>query len=236
MADDDQRARPRVEQILHDGEHIGVEVVAGLVHDEHVRLIQQDQQQLHAALLSARQVADRRHQLRGFKAEPFHQLTGRDFLAVDDIAGLVAGQYFLDLVFAEFLQLVEPLRKHRELHGLADVDMPGCRRERAVDELEQRGFAGAVRADDAETVTGADQPGHVVENLATGDGDLLRRGGDLRRDRLLRDTLTFRERLRLRLGFRCGLDGFRHAGVHEARVGERVDGDFDGTGHARLRV
>ena len=40
VADDDQRARPRVEQILHDGEHIGVEVVAGLVHDEHVRLIQ----------------------------------------------------------------------------------------------------------------------------------------------------------------------------------------------------
>ena len=53
VGDDDQRARPGVEQILHHGEHVGVEVVARLVHDEHVRLVEQDEQQLHAALLPA---------------------------------------------------------------------------------------------------------------------------------------------------------------------------------------
>jgi len=40
---DNQRARPSIEQILHDGEHIGVQIVAGLVHDEHVRLVEQDE-------------------------------------------------------------------------------------------------------------------------------------------------------------------------------------------------
>ena len=40
VGDDDQRARPSVEQILHHGEHVGVEIIAGLIHDEHVRLVQ----------------------------------------------------------------------------------------------------------------------------------------------------------------------------------------------------
>ena len=53
VRNDDQSSRPSVEQILHHGEHVGVEVVARLVHDEHVRLVEQDEQQLHAALLPA---------------------------------------------------------------------------------------------------------------------------------------------------------------------------------------
>ena len=40
MGDDDQSSRPSVEQILHHGEHVGVEIIAGLIHDEHVRLVQ----------------------------------------------------------------------------------------------------------------------------------------------------------------------------------------------------
>ena len=45
VGDHNQRARPSVEQVLHHGEHVGVEIVAGLVHDEHVRLVEQDEQQ-----------------------------------------------------------------------------------------------------------------------------------------------------------------------------------------------
>ncbi len=54
VADDEQRAGERVEQVLHRGEHVGVEVVGGLVEDEHVRLVQQDEQQLRAAALRRR--------------------------------------------------------------------------------------------------------------------------------------------------------------------------------------
>ena len=49
-------------------------------------------------------------------------------------------------------------------------------RKGAVENLQQRRFAGTVRADDAESVAGADQPCHVIEDLTTGDGDLLRGG------------------------------------------------------------
>ena len=177
MADHDQRARPGIEQILHHGQHIGIQIVARLVHDQHIRLIQQDQQQLHAALLPAGQVADRGHQLRGLEAEPFHQLPRGHLLAVHDVAGLVPAQHLLDLVLAERLQLVQPLREHRETNRLADVHMAGGRGDRPVEDLQQRGLAGAVRADDAETVAGADQPGHAVQHLAAGDGDLVCGGG-----------------------------------------------------------
>ena len=125
----DERARPGVKHVLHDSEHIGVEVVTGLVHDEHVR---QDEQELHAALLPARQVGDGRHELRGAEAQALHHLPRRRLFAVHDVAGLVSAQYLFDLVFAEFLKLVELLRQHGELHGLADFHMA------------ERGFYGAV--------------------------------------------------------------------------------------------
>ena len=59
VGDDDQRARPSVEQILHHGEHVGVEVVARLVQDEHVGLVQQDEHERQPTLLAAGQVAHR---------------------------------------------------------------------------------------------------------------------------------------------------------------------------------
>ena len=59
VGDHNQRARPSIEQVFHHGEHIGVQIVAGLVHDEHVRLVKQNQQQLHAALLTTGEIADR---------------------------------------------------------------------------------------------------------------------------------------------------------------------------------
>ena len=43
VGDHNQRARPSIEQVFHHGEHIGVQIVAGLVHDEHVRLVEQDE-------------------------------------------------------------------------------------------------------------------------------------------------------------------------------------------------
>ena len=58
-----ERARPRVQQVLQNGEHVGVQVIAGLVEDEHVGFLQQDEQQLQTALLPAGEVADARVQV-----------------------------------------------------------------------------------------------------------------------------------------------------------------------------
>ena len=58
-----ERARPRIEQIFQHGEHVSIEVVARLVENEHVGLFQQNEQQLQAALLAARQIVDARIQV-----------------------------------------------------------------------------------------------------------------------------------------------------------------------------
>src|SRR5690606_29187201 len=85
VADHKQRARERVEQVLHGGEHVRVEVVRRLIEDEHIRLIEQDEQKLQAALLAARKILDGGAQLRAVKAEPLQQLAGSDLLAARNI-------------------------------------------------------------------------------------------------------------------------------------------------------
>ena len=57
VRDDDQRARPAVEQVLERGQRVGVEVVGRLVEQQHVGLADEQPQQLQPAALAARQVA-----------------------------------------------------------------------------------------------------------------------------------------------------------------------------------
>ena len=109
--------------------------------------------------------------------------------------------------------------------------MAGGRGDRAVEDLQQGRFAGTVRADDAEAVARADQPRHVVEDLTASHGDLPRRGRDLRRG--LVDVVTRLVRLLLSLpGGLRRLSRLGHAGVHQSRIGQIVDGDL----HAAVRL
>ena len=85
VRDDEQRARPRVEQVLQRGEHVGVEVVGRLVEDQHVGLVEQDEQQLQPPLLPAGQVLDRCRELRGGEPEPLEQLPRRELLALEPV-------------------------------------------------------------------------------------------------------------------------------------------------------
>ena len=41
VGDDDERAGPRVEQVFHGGEHVGVEIVGRLIQDQHVRFTEE---------------------------------------------------------------------------------------------------------------------------------------------------------------------------------------------------
>src|SRR5579875_1404491 len=59
VADHDQGARPAVEQVFQFGERLDVEVVGGLVEQQHVRLVHQQPEKLETAPLPAGQVADR---------------------------------------------------------------------------------------------------------------------------------------------------------------------------------
>ena len=53
VRDDEERTRPGVEQILNRREHVSVEVVRRFVQDEHIRLVEQNQQQLQTTFLPA---------------------------------------------------------------------------------------------------------------------------------------------------------------------------------------
>ena len=89
VRDEQQRARPCVEQILHDGEHVCVQVVAGLVEDEDVWLVEKHAHQGEAPRLAAREVGDGRIELPLVEPEALEQLRGRVLLAADDVAALV---------------------------------------------------------------------------------------------------------------------------------------------------
>jgi hypothetical protein len=43
VRDNEQGARPGVEQVLHRNQHVGVEVVRWLVENQHVRLVQENE-------------------------------------------------------------------------------------------------------------------------------------------------------------------------------------------------
>ena len=55
-----QRARPRVEDVLQGGQHIGIDVVGRLVQNHDIGLVKQDEQNLQPAFLPARQFSDAR--------------------------------------------------------------------------------------------------------------------------------------------------------------------------------
>ena len=135
------------------------------------------------------------------------------------------------------------------------------RSNRTVNQLQQCGLAGTVRTDDAETVARANQPCHIIQNLAAGNRHLACSRGDtgcssviirIRCSSVTADGFTTRvhatnlaivSKLRiaaLSLGlltrFLSGLDGFRHAGVHQARVSQVGDRHLNGTVQLRLGV
>ena len=100
--------------------------------------------------------------------------------------------------------------------------MPARRGEGAVDDLEQRGFAGAIGTDDAESVAWADQPGHVVKDFAPGYGHGTCGYGIDRRRLVLVSRIGH---LRGRFALPC---------ARNRRI--RVDGQLDRTGDNRLGI
>ncbi len=69
VGDDDQRARPAVEVVLDHGQRVDVEVVRGLVEQQHVGLVEQQPQELQPPALAAGQVGHPRRELVAGEAE-----------------------------------------------------------------------------------------------------------------------------------------------------------------------
>ena len=205
VRDHNQGSGPGVQQVLHHGKHVGIQVVAGLIHDKNVGLVQEYQEELHASLLAARKVLYPGHQLGALEAQPLHELPGGHLLAFDHVGGLVTAQDLLDSVLAELLQLIQTLGQDRELDGLPDVDVTGRGVGPSVYQPQEGGLARPIGADYAEPVPGADQPGHVVQHHVAAYGPGLGRSSSVRRG--IVGVLGNRDRAHQRLLGEGGGDG-----------------------------
>ena len=161
----DQRAGPAVEQVLDNRQHVGIQVVAGLVQDKHIGLVQDRQQQRQAAALAARKIADAAPELLGRKAQALAELLGRSLLAVDDVVLLIVAEHLADRIAHVGLELLELLRQHAKAHRLANLHATAQGRDLALDHVEQGRLAGAVLAQKTIAVARADKPSHVREHL-----------------------------------------------------------------------
>ena len=82
VRDDEQRARPAVEDVLERGQRLDVEVVGGLVEQQHVGLVHQQPEQLQPAPLATGQVRHPRLLATDpVKPSRLRQLRGADLLA-----------------------------------------------------------------------------------------------------------------------------------------------------------
>ena len=84
VCDDDQRARPPVEEILDDRQRVDVEVVGRLIEQQHVRLVEQQPQKLQPTALAAGQVAEPRGQLVAGEPEVLQQRRRTDLTAAGE--------------------------------------------------------------------------------------------------------------------------------------------------------
>ena len=161
----DQRAGPAVQQVLDNREHVGIQVVARLVQDEHVGLVQNRQQQRQATALAARKIADAAPELLRRKAQTLAELLGRSLLAVDDVVLLIVAEHLADRVAHVGLELLELLRQHAKAHCLANLHAAARGFNLALDHVEQRRLTGAVLAQKAIAVARTNEPGHIGEHL-----------------------------------------------------------------------
>ena len=157
VADDDDDARPVVEEVLERAQRVEVEVVGRLVEQQHVRLLDQRQQQLQAAALAARQRADRR-QL-GVAVEPEPLASART--SCQRRLALVAGDRRRGPA-GPGRGRGRAGRSSRLARSCPARRAPVVGREAAGDEVEQRRLAGTVRADDRR----ADRPARASRSTA----------------------------------------------------------------------
>ena len=170
VRDHQQGSRPGIEEVFHRREHVGVEVVGRLVENQHVRLLEQDHQQLEAALLATREVLHRRRQLRAREPHPLEQLPGRQLLRFGPRTERVRRAKTRDdhadgIVHMPF-ELVQALGQRRDLHGLAPLDATRGRLDGAGDEPEEGRLSGAVHPEDSGALTGRDPPLDGVQHFA----------------------------------------------------------------------
>ena len=161
VADDDRAAGKILQRFFERAQRVHVEVVGRLVQQQHVVRALQHLRQVHAVALAAREHADRLLLVAALEVEGGAIGARRHAaLAHGDLVHAV-GDFLPDGLAV--VEAVAALVDIAELDALADGQRAAIGLVDAGDHLEQRGLAGAVRADHADDAAGRQLERQVVD-------------------------------------------------------------------------
>jgi len=156
VAHHQQGAGPVVEEVLDSAQRVEVDVVGGLIEQQDVRSLGQDEQQLQSPALATRERADRCPLGVAVEPEPLQQrgvmpvrVAGRAGHRVPHPPGRI--ERSPDLVM------------EADADGRPGLDPTFRRWEPLRDQIEERGLAGPVRADDPQPLTRVEQQVDMAE-------------------------------------------------------------------------
>src|SRR5688500_183448 len=160
VRDHHARAGEFGECILERAQRLHVEVVRGLVEEEHVPAREQRLREVQAAALAAGEVADELLLVLPAKIEATRIGTRLDLELADGEDVLPVREHFpYVLLVGKLARLVDD----REVHGVADLHLARVGLLLAGDHAEERRLARAVRADDADDRARRDDERQVVD-------------------------------------------------------------------------
>src|SRR6185436_18417962 len=148
VADDHRAARELEERLLESPQGVDVQVVRRLVEQEEVAAGLESARQVEPVALAAREVLDPLLLVRPLEVERRGIGAGGNLAVAQGDHVAAVRDRLPDRLVA--LQRLAALVDVGDLHGLADADRPRVRLLLADDHAEERGLAGAVRADDAD--------------------------------------------------------------------------------------
>ena len=165
VGDHDHATAEVFEKVLQHAQRLHIQIVGGLIEQQHIRSLNQHPAKGQAPPLAPGEFGQGAVLLRWWKQKPLQQLRGGELLASEvDAAGSLLHEF--DDLALQSLALGEVLGV---LVQIADVDgfpkAQGAVGGTAAtgDQIQQRGFAAAVRADDPHPVLGAEAVGEVIQ-------------------------------------------------------------------------
>src|SRR5262249_60281763 len=170
-------AAGEVEQsVLERAQRVHVEIVAGLVEEQHVAAALEHLGQVQPIALAARELADALLLVAALEVER-GDVGARLELPAADVEHVLAARDLLPhrlLAFEGVTALVDV----GELHAVAEPQRPAVGRVLTDDHAEERRLAGAIRADDADDAAARQLEGEVVDEQAIAEGLADLRGLD----------------------------------------------------------
>src|SRR2546430_2570315 len=187
VADDHNTPREIEDRFLERAQRVHIQVVRGLVKQQHVAARAQELCEMHPVPLAAREVPHLLLLVRAAEVEGRGVRTSVARARPDLDVLLAAGDFLPHALRG--IERVARLGNVRELHGVADAQLSRIDLLLAGDEPEERRLAGAVRADDPDDAAARQREAEIVEEqlVAVRLADALRLHDDVAETRARRD-------------------------------------------------